>query len=187
MAALAARRRGRGRRLRRHKSVFRLQRAAASRENRRQYRQLNGDVRRRALRGWRRAGGGVVQRRRRARNCRAGPFWRVVVRATRANAFYAALQVSDTGIGIAEEDREKIFERFYRTDKARNRREGGTGLGLSIVQWIAESHGGKIEVESASGRGSTFTVYLPRRQGEKRQVPLGSLPDPRMLHPEQMH
>ena len=112
---------------------------------------------------------------------------RVVVRATRANAFYAALQVSDTGIGIAEEDREKIFERFYRTDKARNRREGGTGLGLSIVQWIAESHGGKIEVESASGRGSTFTVYLPRRQGEKRQVPLGSLPDPRMLHPEQMH
>lgn len=112
---------------------------------------------------------------------------RVVVRSTRANSFYAALQVSDTGIGIPEEEREKIFERFYRTDKARSRREGGTGLGLSIVKWIAESHGGKIEIESAPQRGTTFTVYLPRRQGEKRQVPLGSLPDPRLLHSAEVH
>ena len=112
---------------------------------------------------------------------------RIVVRATRANAFYAALQVSDTGIGIAEEDREKIFERFYRTDKARNRREGGTGLGLSIVKWVAESHGGKIELDSSPQRGSTFTVYLPMRPGERRQVPLGSVPDPRRVHAQELH
>lgn len=86
---------------------------------------------------------------------------KVVVRADRGNAFYAVLEVSDTGIGIAPEDQERIFERFYRTDKARNRREGGTGLGLAIVKWIVESHGGKIEVHSKPKQGSTFTVYLP--------------------------
>ncbi len=68
------------------------------------------------------------------------------------------LSVIDTGIGICEEDKLRIFDRFYRSDKARNRNFGGTGLGLSIAKWIAESHKASIEVESEVGKGSTFTV-----------------------------
>lgn len=96
---------------------------------------------------------------------------RVVVRAGWSNAFYALLQISDTGIGIAEEEKARIFERFYRADKARSRREGGTGLGLSIVRWVVESHGGRIEVDSRPQRGSTFTIFLPVHHGEKRLPP----------------
>ncbi|MBM4462934.1 MAG: HAMP domain-containing protein [Chloroflexi bacterium] len=74
----------------------------------------------------------------------------------------AVVAVSDTGIGIAPEDMPFIFERFYRVDKARSRAGGGAGLGLAISQHIAKAHGGKIEVESQLGKGSTFTVSLPR-------------------------
>jgi signal transduction histidine kinase len=72
------------------------------------------------------------------------------------------IRVSDTGIGIPEGKLPRIFERFYRVDKARSKETGGTGLGLSIVKHTAENHGGRVTVESTLGEGSTFTVYLPR-------------------------
>ncbi len=74
---------------------------------------------------------------------------------------YIKITVSDTGIGIAPEDQEKIFNRFYRVDKARSREQGGSGLGLSICKWIVEAHHGEIKVESQLGKGSSFIVKLP--------------------------
>jgi heavy metal sensor kinase len=73
----------------------------------------------------------------------------------------AVVAITDTGIGIPAEDIPFIFERFYRGDKSRSRAEGGSGLGLAICRHIAEAHGGKIEVESQTGAGSTFSVWLP--------------------------
>jgi len=73
----------------------------------------------------------------------------------------AVVAIMDTGIGIPAEDIPFIFERFYRVDKSRSRAEGGSGLGLAICRHIAEAHGGKIEVESQVGVGSTFSVWLP--------------------------
>lgn len=69
--------------------------------------------------------------------------------------------VQDTGIGISDEQQQQIFERFFRTDKARSRELGGSGLGLSIAQSIAQAHGGNISVSSKLGVGSTFTLWLP--------------------------
>jgi PAS domain S-box-containing protein len=74
---------------------------------------------------------------------------------------WALLEVEDSGIGIEPRHQERIFERFYRVDKARSRELGGTGLGLSIVKHLALAHGGRVSLESTPGRGSTFRVHLP--------------------------
>jgi two-component system sensor histidine kinase SenX3 len=68
--------------------------------------------------------------------------------------------VRDHGIGIPSRDLERIFERFYRVDRARSRDTGGTGLGLAIVRHVAEAHGGEVAVESLEGEGSMFTLYV---------------------------
>jgi heavy metal sensor kinase len=73
----------------------------------------------------------------------------------------AVILVQDSGVGIEEEDKSKIFERFYRVDKARSRAQGGAGLGLAIAQWIVTQHHGSIGVESSPGHGATFRVELP--------------------------
>jgi two-component system phosphate regulon sensor histidine kinase PhoR len=71
------------------------------------------------------------------------------------------ISVQDDGIGIAKKHLPRLFERFYRVDKARSREQGGTGLGLAIVKHIARAHGGHVTVESQQGKGSIFTLHLP--------------------------
>ncbi|HWH31427.1 MAG TPA: ATP-binding protein [Egibacteraceae bacterium] len=88
------------------------------------------------------------------------PGGRVLVRAARAGAD-VVIEVVDTGIGLAEADRVRVFERFYRVDRARSRDAGGTGLGLALVRHAAERHGGEVSVDSVLGEGSTFRVILP--------------------------
>lgn len=77
------------------------------------------------------------------------------------HAHFVVVSVTDNGFGIPLEDQTRIFDRFYRVDKARSRELGGSGLGLAIAKWIAEQHHGKIEIESELHKGSTFSVYLP--------------------------
>jgi heavy metal sensor kinase len=74
----------------------------------------------------------------------------------------AIVEVADEGQGISEAHRPRVFERFYRVDRARSRDEGGAGLGLSIALWGVEAHGGRIELQSEEGKGSTFRIVLPR-------------------------
>ena len=87
---------------------------------------------------------------------------------------HVEITVTDNGIGISQEDQERIFERFYRVDYGRSRESGGTGLGLSIVRHIALAHKGSVRVWSRPRRGSTFTLRLPAHQdgvvdGETRE------------------
>jgi signal transduction histidine kinase len=73
---------------------------------------------------------------------------------------FVVTEIKDTGIGMAEEDLDRVFDRFYRIDKSRSKEIGGTGLGLSICDEIARLHGGRIKIESRVGRGTTASVYL---------------------------
>lgn len=89
-----------------------------------------------------------------------------VVLTCREEEDWVAVDVADRGIGIAPADLDRVFERFYRSDRARSRATGGTGLGLAIVKHIATNHGGRVDVTSALGEGSTFTLRLPARPPE---------------------
>jgi len=77
------------------------------------------------------------------------------------------ITVTDQGVGIAEEDLERVFERFYRVDPARSRNTGGSGLGLSIVKHVIQNHGGEVRLWSQPGRGSTFTARIPEANDER--------------------
>lgn len=89
-----------------------------------------------------------------------------VTLTTREDTGYIEIAVADQGIGIEPRDIDRIFERFYRADRARSRATGGTGLGLAIVKHIATNHGGRVDVVSSVGVGSTFTLRLPARPTE---------------------
>ncbi|GEA82203.1 sensor histidine kinase [Cellulomonas uda] len=91
------------------------------------------------------------------------------------------IAVVDQGIGIPAADQERVFERFYRVDAARSRETGGTGLGLSIVKHVAADHGGDVTVWSQPGRGSTFTIRLPRVPDERHDQ------HPHDQHPQDQH
>ena len=95
------------------------------------------------------------------------PNWRIEERDN------VRLSVQDHGVGIPARDLDRIFERFYRADRARSRATGGTGLGLAIVKHIATNNGGRVEVTSIAGVGSTFTLRLPMRPPEE-SLPLPS-------------
>ena len=82
-----------------------------------------------------------------------------------------SIRVSDTGLGIPTKDLHRVFERFYRVDRARSRDTGGTGLGLAIVKHVAENHGGSVDVTSELGAGSTFVVTLPAVPSVTRSAP----------------
>jgi two-component system sensor histidine kinase SenX3 len=76
------------------------------------------------------------------------------------------ISVTDQGVGIPDDERERVFERFFRVDAARSRNTGGSGLGLSIVKHVVQNHGGDVRVWSQQGRGSTFTIRLPEASHE---------------------
>ena len=78
--------------------------------------------------------------------------------------------VADSGIGIPEIDRPRVFERFYRVDKARSRELGGTGLGLAIVKHIVEAHNGQVWVEGHQPKGSRFVVHLPAQRNDSHKL-----------------
>jgi signal transduction histidine kinase len=80
------------------------------------------------------------------------------------NGEAVTVTISDSGVGIADEDKPRVFERFFKADKSRDRALGGSGLGLSLVRKIAELHGGTVTVDSEPGNGATFTVVLPREK-----------------------
>jgi signal transduction histidine kinase len=98
---------------------------------------------------------------------------RVDVRQQGADAI---LEVIDSGPGIPEEHQPRVFDRFYRVDPSRTRESGGLGLGLAIARWAVESQGGRIELESRVGRGSTFRVVLPLGAEPGSTIPMDTKP-----------
>ncbi|HWI30793.1 MAG TPA: ATP-binding protein [Microbacterium sp.] len=89
----------------------------------------------------------------------------------KATADVVEIAVTDQGIGIAEAEQQRVFERFYRADQARSRRTGGTGLGLAIVKHAVQRHNGDVQLWSRPGRGSTFTIRLPRSEAPAYEPP----------------
>ena len=87
--------------------------------------------------------------------------------AAEVNPHGATISVADNGPGIPPEAQSRIFERFYRVDRARSRDQGGTGLGLAIVKHIVQAHGGKVWVQSELGHGSTFYFTIPQSDGSR--------------------
>jgi two-component system phosphate regulon sensor histidine kinase PhoR len=100
----------------------------------------------------------------------------------RSSGGNALIEVIDNGIGIAAEHHHRIFERFFRVDPARSRDLGGTGLGLSIVKHLALSFGGRVDLQSKLGSGSTFRVQLPRYIGPVNRESDGSVDEAGMKH-----
>jgi len=88
------------------------------------------------------------------------PKGKIVVRL-KTDGLFGVVEIQDNGVGIEQKHHHRIFERFYRVDKARSRELGGTGLGLAIVKHVAQSHGGKVDLESVPGKGSIFRITLP--------------------------
>jgi two-component system sensor histidine kinase SenX3 len=85
-------------------------------------------------------------------------------------AGFVEIAVTDRGIGIAEDQQTRVFERFYRVDKARSRATGGTGLGLAIVKHVALNHGGDVKLWSLPGTGSTFTLRIPAHLDQVERI-----------------
>jgi two-component system sensor histidine kinase SenX3 len=92
--------------------------------------------------------------------------------SARTDGTHVDIVVRDRGIGIPARDLDRIFERFYRVDRARSRETGGTGLGLAIVRHVATNHGGSVSVASREGAGSTFTLRIPVGPGPVAVSPL---------------
>jgi two-component system sensor histidine kinase SenX3 len=105
----------------------------------------------------------------------------VVIRAVRRDG-RTEIDVVDQGIGIPARDLERIFERFYRVDRARSRDTGGTGLGLAIVRHVAQNHQGEVRVSSLEGQGSTFTLSLPSPTSSEPTAPGGGPATPEEPH-----
>jgi two-component system, OmpR family, phosphate regulon sensor histidine kinase PhoR len=89
------------------------------------------------------------------------PDHRAVVLLAEHRDGQVVLEVRDEGIGIEAEHLPRLFERFYRTDRARSRASGGTGLGLAIVKHVVQAHNGQVSVQSTPGQGSIFRIHLP--------------------------
>jgi len=95
-----------------------------------------------------------------------GEGGQVHVSVSLKNGRAMVIKVKDNGIGIPREHQDRIFERFYRVDKGRSRKEGGTGLGLAIVKHIVLLVNGSVQVDSRPGEGTEFTVEIPLKRGE---------------------